>query len=193
MMNNSYGRHGMFSRYDGWRNQDDEEDFSNKDIIEHLKTMVERLDTLERRSAKMKKWRRKSNLFSERKSKREYVTLNKLNFDSKGNNDEKVDCDPFKEEMEVEEPEEELLDERSQEEETRDPEASPTRSLSAFDRIGQKLMISDILLLLFAIVRLEFRVCTEFCYLSMYFYLVSGRLTLFLGNFELIWGQNCEE
>lgn len=73
------------------------------------------------------------------KSRQKDVTPARLNFDSGDDNEEKVDYEPSTEEEESEGAEYELP-----KNENTDLEASPTRSVGVFDRIGRKLTNKDL-------------------------------------------------
>lgn len=83
---NSFGSNGTSSNHGRKRNN--KHDVINKDILNHLQVMGEMLDTLERRSEKMRKWRKNSKL------RQKGVTPTKLNFDSDNDDEEKVDYEP---------------------------------------------------------------------------------------------------
>ncbi|KAK1399685.1 hypothetical protein POM88_009548 [Heracleum sosnowskyi] len=110
-------------------------------FFDHLKKIGERVDSLEKKSEKMKKWRKRQRS-SEKRSK-EKVTPIRLDFGSDEEGPEKEKTKKTFSDVETDQSnpdwnsEAELKDKE-------DPEPSITRSITVFDRMGKKLTNKDL-------------------------------------------------
>lgn len=73
------------------RNKGDNGDVNNKDILDHLVTMAERLDHLEKSSEKMKRWCKKHKSRSKKN-----VTPKKLDFGTEEDAEDNTDYVPLR-------------------------------------------------------------------------------------------------
>lgn len=127
---------------DDRKDHEDEADgeLTNEELREKMKKMSKKINSLERRTDKMKKWRQKCNL-SVHKAKKKGVTPVHLDFESE---EEELEEKEQKQTFSDVETDQENPDWDSEKEGLPPPEGSPTRSLSVFDRLGNKLNNKDL-------------------------------------------------
>ena len=118
------------------RQNDPNAEVTNKDVLTHLQQLGDRINSLEKKSVKMSKRIRK-----QRPSGKHKVSPVRLNFED---DEENSDHGPKKPTFSDVETDQENPEWGSQRKEGEVPEPSVTRSISVFDRMGNKLTNKDL-------------------------------------------------
>lgn len=122
------------------RSEDDgrnDGEVTNRELREK---MEKKIVSLERKSEKLKKWKQKHGS-TDQKAKKKVVTPVRLDFDSDDEESEKKASQKGFSDVETDQTN---PDWKEWEEEVRRSQGSPTRSLSVFDRLGNKMDVKDL-------------------------------------------------